>query len=67
MRQTTLSEILNYSIRELQKNEGLTKEEARGLLAKVICRNIHILFCDAEKVIKEEKVRYKNESNKRIG
>jgi hypothetical protein len=57
MRQVSLAEILNYSIRELQKNEGLTKEEARGLLAKVICRNIHILFCDAEKVIKEESIR----------
>lgn len=57
MRQVSLAEILNYSIRELQKNEGLTKEEARGLLAKVICRNIHVLFCDAEKVIKEESIR----------
>lgn len=57
MRQVSLSEILNYLIRELQKNEGLTKEEARGLLAKVICRNIHVLFCDAEKVIKEESIR----------
>ena len=57
MRQVSLAEILNYSIRELQKNEGLTKEEARRLLAKVICRNIHILFCDAEKVIKEESIR----------
>jgi hypothetical protein len=57
MHQVSLAEILNYSIRELQKNEGLTKEEARGLLAKVICRNIHILFCDAEKVIKEESIR----------
>lgn len=57
MRQVSLSEILNYSIRELQKNEGLTKEEARGLLAKVICRNIHVLLCDAEKVIKEDSIR----------
>jgi hypothetical protein len=57
MHQVSLAEILNYSIRELQKNEGLTKEEARRLLAKVICRNIHILFCDAEKVIKEESIR----------
>ena len=57
MRQVSLAEILNYSIRELQKNEGLTKEDARRLLAKVICRNIHILFCDAEKVIKEESIR----------
>ena len=57
MRQVSLAEILNYSIRELQKDEGLTKEEARRLLAKVICRNIHILFCDAEKVIKEESIR----------
>ena len=57
MRQVSLAEILNYSIRELQKNEGLTKEEARGLLAKVICLNIHVLFCDAKKVIKEESIR----------
>jgi hypothetical protein len=57
MRQVSLAEILNYSIRELQKNEGLTKEEARGLLAKVICRNIHVLLCDAKRVIKEESIR----------
>jgi hypothetical protein len=57
MHQVSLAEILNYSIRELQKNEGLTKEEARRLLAKVICRNIHIIFCDAKRVIKEESIR----------